>query len=104
MLTLGELEKICTFRLGRCRIFSRLFRTATARPSEGKSSMRRLSIVAIVILATQFSAYAQDTFNVNTNPPANTNPSDASTCQGTYSAAMEKLREQDLEAQGELRK
>lgn len=65
--------------------------------------MRRLNIVAIVILATQFSAYAQDTFNVNTNPPNSTNPSGGD-CMGTYNAAMEKLSEQDLEAQGELRK
>ena len=66
--------------------------------------MRRLITIAVALLTMASSALAQDTFNVNTNPPANTNPSDAATCQSTYSAAMEKLREQDLEAQGELQK
>jgi hypothetical protein len=100
---LPRIAEICTFALLGCKILPRPM-AATAGSSEETYLMRRLITVAVALLTMASSALAQDTFNVNTNPPANTNPSDASNCQGTYSAAMEKLREQDLEAQGELRK
>ncbi len=51
----------------------------------------------IAVLVMAFSARAQDEFNVNTiHVPA--------TCDPPYNATMEKLSEQEAQAQGQLRK
>ena len=65
--------------------------------------MRRLITVAIAVLAMTSLAFAQDEFNVNTNPSASANPGGGN-CAATYQAAMEKLNEQELTAQGEEQK